>query len=247
MGMNLHVIGSNSLGNCYILETENEALILEAGVRMSEVKKALKWQLRKVVGAVITHEHNDHAGYVADMIASGIRVLALEEVFRSKNLTGKPYTHPIKPGKGYMLGNFRIMNVLVKHDVPCVAYIISHKEMGRLLFVTDTVTLDVTVPKLNHIMIEANYADDIVDRNVESGRMPASMRPRLLNSHMEIEQTKTILSENDLSCVDNIVLIHLSDGNSDEERFVREVRELTGKPVYAAIPGMDIDLSINPY
>ena len=64
---------------------------------------------------------------------------------------------------------------------------------------------------------------------------------------MEIEQTKAILAENDLSQVDNIVLIHLSDGNSDEERFVREVRQLTGKPVYAANAGMTLDLSKQPY
>lgn len=245
--MKLHILGSNSLGNCYILEAVSEALIIEAGVRMANVKKALKWQMRKVVGAVITHEHNDHSGYVTEMVASGVLVLALEDVFKSHKLAGKPFTKSIVPNKGYKVGNFKIFSVLVKHDVPCLGYIISHPEMGKLLFLTDTITLDVCVSGLNHIMIEANYADDIVEQNIASGSMPEAMRPRLLNSHMEIEQTKAILAENDLSQVDNIVLIHLSDGNSDEERFVREVRQLTGKPVYAANAGMTIDLSKEPY
>lgn len=245
--MKLHILGSNSLGNCYILETVSEALIIEAGVRMANVKKALKWQMRKVVGAVITHEHNDHSGYVTEMVASGVLVLALEDVFKSHKLAGKPFTKSIVPNKGYKVGNFKIFAVLVKHDVPCLGYIIIHPEMGKLLFLTDTITLDVCVSGLNHIMIEANYADDIVEQNIASGAMPEAMRPRLLNSHMEIEQTKAILAENDLSQVDNIVLIHLSDGNSDEERFVREVRQLTGKPVYAANAGMTLDLSKQPY
>lgn len=245
--MKLHVLGSNSFGNCYILETVSEALIIEAGVRMTKVKKALRWQMRKVVGAVITHEHNDHSGYVAEMVASGIRVLALEEVFRSHDLLGKAFTLPIVPNKGYKIGNFKILAFLVKHDVPCVGYIITHQDMGKLLFITDTVTLDYSIPGLNHIMIEANYADDIVEKRIEAGLMPISMRPRLLNSHMEISQTKAILAENDLSQVDNIILIHLSDGNSDEKRFVREIRELTGKPVYAADAGMTIELSKEPY
>ena len=30
---------------------------------MANVKKALKWQMRKVVGAVITHEHNENGRY----------------------------------------------------------------------------------------------------------------------------------------------------------------------------------------
>ena len=245
--MKLHILGSNSFGNCYILESVSEALIIEAGVRMANVKKALKWQMRKVVGAVITHEHNDHSGYITEMVASGVLVIALEDVFKSHKLAGKPFTKSIVPNKGYKVGNFKIFSVLVKHDVPCLGYIISHPEMGKLLFLTDTITLDVCVSGLNHIMIEANYADDIVEQNIYSRAMPEAMRPRLLNSHMEIEQTKAILAENDLSQVDNIVLIHLSDGNSDEERFVREVRQLTGKPVYAASAGMTIDLSKEPY
>lgn len=245
--MKLHILGSNSLGNCYILENDTEALIIEAGIRMSQVKKCLKWQIRKVVGAIVTHEHNDHSGFINEMVASGIRVFALEEVFRSHDLYGKAFTLPIIPNKGYKVGNFKILAFPVFHDVPCVGYVINHQEMGKLLFITDTVTLDYSIPGLNHIMIEANYADDIVEKRIEAGLMPESMRPRLLNSHMEIEQTKAILSENDLSNVDNIILIHLSDGNSNEERFIKEVRELTGKPVYAAQAGMTIDLSLEPY
>lgn len=245
--MKLHVLGSNSLGNCYILESDRDALIIEAGVRMSEVKKALRWQISKVCGAVVTHEHNDHSGHIAEMAASGIRVLALEEVLKSHGIYGKPFTFAIVPEKGYKMGDFRIMGVPVIHDVPCVGYVVSHPDMGKLLFITDTVTFDYCIPGLNHIMIEANYADDIVDQRIASGAMPSSMRPRLLNSHMEISQTKAILNRTDLSRVDNIVLIHLSDGNSDEERFVREIRELTGKPVYAADKGMAIDLSKEPY
>ena len=245
--MKLHILGSNSLGNCYILETATEALIVEAGVRMANVKKALRWQLRKVVGAVVTHEHNDHASHVTDVAKSGIVVLALESVFKTHNLDGKPFTKPITAGKGYKVGGFKILPLAVKHDCPCVGYVIDHPDMGRLLFITDTITFDYIVPNCNVIMIEANYADDIVAENIASGEMPEAMRPRLLNSHMEIGQTKAILAENDLSHVDNIILIHLSSGNSDEERFVREVKELTGKPTVAADADMTIDISRNPY
>lgn len=245
--MNLHILGSNSLGNCYVLETATEALILEAGVRMSNVKKALRWHMRKVVGAVITHQHNDHAGYVAEMAASGVMVLALRDVFRSHGLSGKSFTKEIEGGRGYKLGNFKILALPVKHDVPCLGYIIQHPDMGKLLFITDTVTFDYVVPGLNTVMIEANYADDIVAENITNGDMPEAMRPRLINSHMEIEQTKAILADNDLSEVGNIILIHLSDGNADEQRFVREVHEQTGKIVYAANAGMTIDISLKPY
>ena len=73
------------------------------------------------------------------------------------------------------------------------------------------------------------------------------MRPRLLKSHMEIETIKGLLSENDLSQTQNIVLIYLSDGNSNEKRFVDEVISLTGKPVFAANKGLVINVSRIPY
>nr|DAJ66325.1 MAG TPA: Metal-dependent hydrolases of the beta-lactamase superfamily I [Caudoviricetes sp.] len=245
--MRLNVLGSDSNGNCYVLQTDKEALIIEAGVRFSEVKKALKWQLSKVVGAVITHEHNDHAKYIRDFVSNGITVLALPSVFRAKGIDSLSFRKEIEPMHGYIVGGFRVFAMPVCHDVPCVGFIIEHEDMGRMLFVTDTMMLEYRVPGLNHILLEANYAEDILDAKIEAGSVPLSMKPRLIHSHMEIETTKGILRANDLSGVNEIVLIHLSNGNSDERRFVREVQETSGKPVYAAVAGLELNLSINPY
>ena len=245
--MRLNVLGSDSNGNCYVLQTDKEALIIEAGVRFSEVKKALKWQLSKVVGAVITHEHNDHAKYIRDFVSNGITVLALPSVFRAKGIDSLSFRKEIEPMHGYIVGGFRVFAMPVCHDVPCVGFIIEHEDMGRMLFVTDTMMLEYRVPGLTHILLEANYAEDFLDAKIEAGSVPLSMKPRLIHSHMEIETTKGILRANDLSGVNEIVLIHLSNGNSDERRFVREVQETSGKPVYAAVAGLELNLSINPY
>ena len=45
---------------------------------------------------------------------------------------------------------------------------------------------------------------------------------------------KEFLRANDLSKVEEIHLLHLSDGNSDEARFKREIQELTGRVVMVA-------------
>ena len=245
--MRLNVLGSDSNGNCYVLQNDKEALIIEAGVRFSEVKKALKWQLSKVVGAVITHEHNDHAKYARDFVSNGITVLALPSVFKAKGIDSLSFRKEIEPMHGYIVGGFKVFAMPVCHDVPCVGFIIEHEDMGRMLFVTDTMMLEYRVPGLNHILLEANYAEDILDAKIEAGSVPLSMKPRLIHSHMEIETTKGILRANDLSGVNEIILIHLSNGNSDERRFVREVQETSGKPVYAAVAGLQLNLSINPY
>ena len=56
-----------------------------------------------------------------------------------------------------------------------------------------------------------------------------------------------MLAKNDLSKVNNIVLIHLSDSNSDEKKFVHEVKELTNKNVCAAYNGMEIEFNKTPF
>lgn len=251
--MKLHILGSNSLGNCYVFESASGSLIVEAGVRFLEVKKALRFKTGSIVGAVISHHHNDHAKYIGELVASGVLVLASDETLAAKRLLGAPFTRAIEPLRGIKVGDFKIMPIALNHSnndgtrCGCLGFVIDHPESGRILFATDTMTLDVAVPRMNHIMIEANYADDILTRNIENGSVPPSMRTRLLRSHMEIGTTKLILQDNDLSEVSDIILIHLSDGNSDERRFVREVSELTGKCVYAANAGMTLDLSKEPY
>ena len=47
--------------------------------------------------------------------------------------------------------------------------------------------------------------------------------------------------------MNEIILIHLSEGNSDEDRFVSEVREVTHKETLAAKAGMSIELNVTPY
>ena len=61
--MKLKVLGSNSLGNCYILENKDEALIIEAGIKFAKVKESLNYNISKIVGCLVSHEHNDHAGF----------------------------------------------------------------------------------------------------------------------------------------------------------------------------------------
>ena len=246
--MNLKILGSNSLGNSYILENDNEALIIEAGIKLKEVKKTLNFDLRKVAACIVTHSHNDHSGYIVDYINASITVLALEETFRAHNISETAsFRKVINPGRGYKAGNFKIIAFTVAHDVPCLGFLIDHPQSGRILFITDTMTCDYTFSGLNHLMIEANYSDDQLTKNIQSETVPLSLRARLLASHMEFETTKQILKNQDLSQVRNIVLIHLSDGNSDEGRFVSEIKAMTGKTVYAAQKGMEINFDREPF
>lgn len=239
--MVLKVLGSSSQGNCYILENKNEALIIEAGVRFIEVKKALGFDIRKVSGCLITHQHNDHAKYIKAMVESGFPTLALEEVWTAKGVTGSR-AYCIERGKGYKFGKFRVLPFDACHDVPCVGYLIDHPETGRIMFLTDSCMCEYVFPGLNQVMIECNYSDAKLVEAINAGRTLPSQRERLMTSHMELNTCKGFLCANDLTNVANIVLLHLSDNNSDEKNFVSEIERQTGKVVYAAHTGLEIEL-----
>lgn len=245
--MKLKVLGSNSQGNCYILDGADEALVIECGIPdFRDLLRAV--EPRRIAAAAITHQHNDHARHIATLVEHGITTLALPEAFRTHGIPeGAPFAREIAPGRAYRTGGFTVQPFPVDHDVPCVGFIIGHREMGRLLFVTDTMDCPYTFSGLTQVMIEANYSDAVLDRRIEMARGRAlqhltAMRPRLYRSHMELGTTKAILQSLDLSRVDSITLIHLSDENSDEAAFVREITRATGKLVRAADKGMEVEL-----
>ena len=148
---------------------------------------------------------------------------------------------------GYKVGGFKVFVLPVVHDVPCVGFVIEHQEMGRLLFITDTMMFEYRLADLNHVMIEANYSDAILQQNIDRGFMSPAMRGRLLGSHMELQTTKEILRTTDLSAANEVILLHLSDGNSNAKGFAEEVRQIAGKPAYIARAGLEVNLDKLPY
>lgn len=74
--MKFRCLGSGSSGNCYILENDSEALIIEAGIPFMTVKKALDFNISKIVGVVVSHSHGDHAKYAGEYERNCRKIIA---------------------------------------------------------------------------------------------------------------------------------------------------------------------------
>lgn len=240
--MRLIIIGSSSAGNAYLLETDKESLLVECGVRMDKIKKAASFQLSKIVGCLVSHEHQDHCSAAYDVMKAGINLYASAGTIHA--ISSGSFHHrfrAIESGRQFRVGGFTIMPFRVEHDAAePLCFLIHHQECGNTLFLTDSYYSKYRFKGLHNIIIEANYCQTIVDERVANGSLKF-LRDRVLQSHMSIDTCKQLLKANDLSQVNNIVLIHLSDSNSDALRFQREVRELTGKSVHVAEPGLVIE------
>jgi phosphoribosyl 1,2-cyclic phosphodiesterase len=246
--MRLIVLGSSSKGNCYILENDSEALILEAGVKFAEVQCALNFNVGKIAGCLITHEHGDHAGYVNEFLHNAVNVRASVGTVRRLKVRGCRLPMLLEAGHISQIGEFKIIPFEVEHDAAePLGFYINHPECGNVLFATDTCAIDRRFIRMNNILIECNFSESILDKNTASGRITAVQRKRTLESHLSFEKCLQFLNNNDLSRVNNIVLIHLSDTNSHAEGFRNEIAAATGKTVHVAEKGMRLNFNKTPF
>lgn len=126
--------------------------------------------------------------------------------------------------KTYQIGEFTVKAFDVVHDAAePLGYIIEHPEMGRLLFATDTrfIRYNFRKQNLNHIMIEANYNDDILTARTISGDVLPTQAERVRQSHLSINQAGAFIAANVTPSLNNVVLVHLSSGNANREEFAR--------------------------
>lgn len=131
------------------------------------------------------------------------------------------------------IGTFTVVPFGVVHDAtdPVGFMIDSSVTKERLIFLTDTVYSPYRFADITILMIECNYDLETLDKKVAEGRLDPSLRNRVRRSHMSLDQVIELLQANDLSKLKRVYLMHLSDGNSNEELMKRRVQEVTGVPV----------------
>ncbi|MCT1577975.1 MBL fold metallo-hydrolase [Oceanobacillus kimchii] len=232
--INVKTIASSSKGNCYYITDGSTPLLLEAGIKYKDIQKALNFNTKDIAGCLITHEHGDHSKGIKDLLRVGKNVYmsqGTKETLQLENSRIKT----VKAKKQFQIGTWTILPFEVEHDVSePIGFLLKNKAGDKLLFATDTYYIRYKFKGLTHLLIECNYSIDILNENIAKGRVHKGMKKRLIQSHFSLENVKEFLTVNDLSKVQEIHLLHLSDSNSDEARFKREVQELTGKLVFIA-------------
>lgn len=241
--MQLTVLGSSSAGNGYVIQSETEALIIEAGVGLMTAKEALKYNVMKVAGCIISHEHGDHCKHARNY-EKVFPTFALQSVIKAQRLE---HTTEVMPLHRFVAGNFAVLPFTAHHDVPCLGYIVSHPDMGTLMFLTDSFYCEYSFKGINHIMIECNYNDEALEYAIDTGITNAYMKKRLMTTHMELQTTRKVLLMQDLSQLQTVTILHLSSENSDENEMVSQLSGWTGKRIYVAKKGLSVDLNTIPY
>lgn len=241
----LSVLGSSSSGNCYLVQSPNtnEILILDAGVTFKEIQKAVEFDFKNVVGVLITHEHGDHIKSVEKIAKCGVNIYASKGTFDSKNLVGHRYSI-VKSLEEFQVGNFKVLPFTTQHDaVEPLGFLIEFiPTKERILYATDTFYLKYKFKNINYFLLECNYIQEIVKQNVEMNIVDKTRYKRLLKSHMSLENCIDFLKNNVSIDTKKIVLIHLSNENSNEEVMTTEIKNIFGIDTVVASSGTNIEL-----
>ena len=217
----LIVISSGSQGNAYIIECEKETLLIELGVPFNEIMLHLRYNIPKVVGAIVSHKHSDHAnkGTIAKMLKYGVPVYSCEEVAHdNKGVT------IVKKGRKTSIGGFKVQPIPLKHSCECFGYVIETPDNQKIVFATDCCEFLYRIKNVQHWLIECNWSEEILIDNMCDN---AEMRSRH-EHHLELNDTIFALRENFSAKTNTIVLLHLSNGNSSAEMFKQRVKEELG-------------------
>lgn len=228
----IQTLATGSKGNCYYITDGHTPLLLEAGIKFKEIQRKLNFQTRSIKGCLITHEHKDHCSGLQDVLKAGIDCY-LSPGTKAALDVQHHRLKAIENKKQFTIGTWTILPFDVQHDVSePFGFLLVNTAGDKLLFATDTYYIKYKFQGLTHLMVECNYSQKILDENILSGRTPMVLRKRLMRSHFSLENMKEFLKANDLTQLQEIWLLHLSDSNSNEEQFRQEIAELTGKLIY---------------
>lgn len=219
--MKLKCIATGSSGNCYTLTSDNgETLILDCGIPIKEIKKGLNWNIRSVVGCIVSHAHSDHSKSDKDLCDMGIPVFAPYEKFEPHFYTKTHGEFEVKDFPLTTTDNRWTHTNADGSECPCYGFLITHQEMGRMLYITDTELIKWKFKGINHILLGTNYDKDLV--NVDN----QSKANHVFRGHLSIDTACEFVKSNNSNDLQNVIMCHLSSENADKDLFIEKMEKV---------------------
>lgn len=231
--IDVKVLASGSKGNCYHVGDGETALLIECGIPFKKIQEKINFRLFEIEGILVSHEHKDHTRAIEKMLSLGIQIYTSAGTAKALNIAENCFVTTVRSDETFNIGTFLIKGFNVNHDAAePIGYLIRSTVTNEtLLFFTDTYYLDYTFNCCDYMIVECNFSESILYRNLMSGVIDEALYKRVYKSHMSIEKLKDFLMACDLSHLKRIWLAHISDGNSDQALFKREIQRLTGAEV----------------
>ena len=183
---------------------------------------------------------DDHSRSLKDFKSMGIPVFAPYEKFEPHFYTKIYGEFEVKDFPLTTTDNRWTHTNADGSECPCYGFLITHKEMGRMLYVTDTNLIKWRFKSINHILLGVNYDNDLID-NEDSAKMNHVYR-----GHMSIDTACEFVKSNNSNDLKNVIMCHLSSENADSYSFIEKMKKVAKNAnVDVAVAGKSWDLK-NP-
>jgi phosphoribosyl 1,2-cyclic phosphodiesterase len=247
--------GSGSSGNCYLLRTQTEGLLIDAGVGMRTLKKYFRdfgINLSDIQYVLVTHDHADHVKSVGSISNDlHVPVYATADVFRGiehnycvRRKVNGASQHIITAGASFRLGPFRVKSFTVPHDSnDNVGYRIT---CGNTVFclMTDvghvTEEMKTYIGEADYLVLEANHDEEMLRGGPYSDYL--KVRVGGDNGHLSNRDCALALADYASPRLKHVWLCHLSEENNHPE-LARKTVEMILRS-HGIVAGKDFQLDV---
>ncbi len=253
--LNFICFGSGSSGNSSLIETENDSVIIDAGIGIRTLKKYYRQycvNTSNIRGILITHDHSDHicsAGILSTYL--NVNIYVSDKLYKKILVCNNRYRIEKKriavfdSEKPFKLGDFLITPFKIPHDATeNFGYSLSYNDEVFTLM-TDigkpTDEVESYIKKSNYLVIEADYDTQMLSINP---RYDNILKQRITGGygHLSNQQTSQLLFDNYHDKLVFIALCHLSQENNTPDLAANTIRDkLKEKKI---IDGVDYKLEI---
>ena len=215
----LYVLGSGSRGNCFAVEADGRALLIDAGFSAREIERRAGnagLDLAMVAGIALTHEHGDHA-CGASRLARRLRVPVLTAPGTWARLgisSGDAEHRSLGLCAELELGPFHIAACATSHDAAEPLAIVVRGSDGTSIgvaydFGRPTTALRYLLRGVHAIVLEANH-DEF---QLRTSDYPPVVQRRIAGStgHLSNRAAAELLAELHHPGLGAVVLAHLSE------------------------------------
>lgn len=232
--MKIASIASGSNGNCYYIENDDDAILIDAGVSAKQIVERMSrlgLALSKVRGVFISHEHSDHIrGIDVFSRKHSVPVFMTQKTHASSGryIKDRPVNF-FSPGKPVELGCLRVHPFLKSHDAaePC-SFSVSSGSRSVAVLTDIGLQCENVIDHLRNadaIFLESNYDDHML----KTGPYPSYLKKRIASNvgHLSNTQAAGLALEYASARLKHIFLSHLSANNNTPELAMKTFMQIT--------------------
>jgi phosphoribosyl 1,2-cyclic phosphodiesterase len=249
ISLRVTILGSGSSGNCTLLETAETRLLVDAGLGKKETLRrlaAVGREVDRLDGIVISHEHSDHIGSLAQVLGQWRTTVYLNEATHTEVIRILPQTshkrldrvEHIRAGQRFIVGDIEVSPFAIPHDAVDPLGFTFRAGGTKVAVVTDLGYLPelvkVHLRDSDCLMLESNHDLEML----KVGPYPWHIKQRVMSrtGHLSNHTVSEFLADADGfdARARFVVLAHLSENNNNPDVARISAEEALGRRSGAA-------------